>query len=225
MQRRVMGLVKEGSRITGVKLERDEVHCDTVVLAMGAWSAESSGWLDFQVPVTYLKGERLMLRYDGEPLPVLISSPKRGHMISRRDGFLSVGSTRGRDYDRDDLFMGMEFDRQPSEKARMDIMGWATDVFPGLEEASLVEQLAGSRPLSPDRLPIIGPVPGTDGVMLATGHTTKGIHLSLVTGKAVADRIFRGSTDLPVDMTAFLPDRFINAPNPDFQASSQDVEE
>jgi hypothetical protein len=47
----------------------------------------------------------------------------------------------------------------------------------------------------------------------------------LVTGKAVADRIFRGSTDLPVDMTAFLPDRFINAPNPDFQASSQDVEE
>ena len=225
MQRRVMGLVREGSRVTGVKLERDEVHCDTVVLAMGAWSSESSSWLDFPVPVTYLKGERLMLRYDGPRLPVLISSPKRGHMISRMDGFLSVGSTRGRDYDKDHLFMGMEFDRQPSEKARMDIMGWATDVFPDLENAELVEQLAGSRPLSPDRLPIIGPVPGTDGVMLATGHTTKGIHLSLVTGKALADRIFRGSTDLPVDMTAFLPDRFTNAPTPDFQASGQDVEE
>jgi glycine/D-amino acid oxidase-like deaminating enzyme len=61
--------------------------------------------------------------------------------------------------------------------------------------------------------------------MLATGHTTKGIHLSLATGKALADRIFRGSTDLPVDMTAFLPDRFINAPKPDFQASGQNVEE
>ena len=225
MQRRVMGLVREGSRVTGVKLERDEVHCDTVVLAMGAWSSESSSWLDFPVPVTYLKGERLMLRYDGPRLPVLISSPKRGHMISRMDGFLSVGSTRGRDYDKDHLFLGMEFDRQPSEKARMDIMGWATDVFPDLENAELVEQLAGSRPLSPDRLPIIGPVPGTDGVMLAPGHTTKGIHLSLVTGKALADRIFRGSTDLPVDMTAFLPDRFTNAPTPDFQASGQDVEE
>ena len=146
-------------------------------------------------------------------------------MISRRDGFLSVGSTRGRDYDKDNLFMGMEYDRQPTEKARMDIMGWATDVFPDLENAELVEQLAGSRPLSPDRLPIIGPVPGTDGVMLATGHTTKGIHLSLITGKALADRIFRGHADLPVDMTAFLPDRFIDAPPPDFQASGQDTEE
>ena len=65
-----------------------------------------------------------MLRYEGERLPVLISSPKRGHMISRMDGYLSVGSTGGRDYDqKDHLFLGMEFDRQPSEKARMDIMG------------------------------------------------------------------------------------------------------
>ena len=125
-----------------------------------------------------------MLRYDGEPLPVLISSPKRGHMISRRDGFLSVAAPEA------GTTTGMTFSWGWSStgnlgKARMDIMGWATDVFPGLEEASLVEQLAGSRPLSPDRLPIIGPVPGTDGVMLATGHTTKGIHLSLVTGKAV----------------------------------------
>ena len=225
MQRQVRGLVSEGSRVTGVKLERDEVHCDTVVLAMGAWSAEASSWLDFSVPVTHLKGERLMLRYKGEPLPVLISSPKRGHMISRMDGYLSVGSTGGRDYDQKDLFLGMEFDRQPTETARMDIMQRAIDVFPSLEEAELVEQLAGSRPLSPDRLPIIGPVPGMEGVMLATGHTTKGIHLALVTGKALADRVLRGSTDLPVDMNTFLPDRFTNAPTPDFQSSSQNVEE
>ena len=46
-----------------------------------------------------------------------------------------------------------------------------------------------------------------------------------MTGKAVTDRILRGSTDLPVDMTAFLPDRFANTPAPDFQASGQDVEE
>ena len=211
MQRRVMGLVRNGSRVSGVKLERDEVHCDTVILAMGAWGGEASAWLDFPVPVTHLKGERLMLRYAGEPLPMLISSPKRGHMISRRDGFLSVGSTRTRNYGHDDISVGIESDRQPSEKARMDIMGWATDVLPALEEAEFVEHLAGSRPLSPDQLPIIGPVPGTEGVMLATGHTAKGIHLSLVTGKALTDRIFRGSTDLPVDMTAFLPDRFANA--------------
>ena len=224
-QRQVMGLINEGSRVTGVRLEREDIGCDTVVLAMGAWSAESSRWLDFPVPVTHLKGERLMLRYAGEPLPTLISSPKRGHMISRMDGYLSVGSTGGRDYDRKDLFLGVEFDRQPTETARMDIMQRAIDVFPALEEAELVEQLAGSRPLSPDRLPIIGPVPGTEGVLLGTGHTTKGIHLALVTGRVLADMALRGATDVPVDMTPFLPDRFASAPAPDFQTSGRYVEE
>ena len=134
-----------------------------------------------------------MLNYPGEPLPVLISSPKRGHMISRMDGFTSVGSTGGRDYDRQNLFWGEEFDRRPTAAARLELMQRAIDVFPDLERAELVQQLAGSRPLSPDANPIIGPVPGREGVLLATGHTTKGIHLGPITGRIIADYIRDGS--------------------------------
>ena len=140
-----------------------------MVIAAGTWSPNLGEFLDFRIPVTHLKGERLMLRYGGAPLPVLISSPKRGHMISRLDGLLSVGSTGGRDYDEEDLFRGEDFDRQPTEAAKIELLQRAIDVFPGLEEAELVHHLAGSRPLSPDRMPIIGPVPGWDGVVLATG--------------------------------------------------------
>ena len=61
--------------------------------------------------------------------------------------------------------------------------------------------------------------------MLATGHTTKGIHLATVTGKVIADYILRGVTEVPVDMQAFLPDRFAGHPLPDFQASGRRVEE
>ena len=133
--------------------------------------------MGFPIPVGALKGERLLLQYDGDPLQVLISSPMRGHIISRLDGLLSVGSTGGRDYDKDQLYQGEGMDRLPTEAARVEIMQRAIDVFPDLKNASLVQQLAGSRPLSPDRMPIIGPVPGKAGVVLATGHTTKGIHL------------------------------------------------
>ena len=159
-QRPVTGLLTQDGRVTGVRAGTSDIHCDNVVLAMGAWSDGCSRWLNFPIPVRPLKGERLLLRYPGAPLPVLISSPKRGHMISRLDGLLSVGSTGGRDYDDKDLFMGVEFDRQPTESARLDLLHRAIDVFPGLEDAELVQQLAGSRPLSPDRMPIIGPVPG-----------------------------------------------------------------
>ena len=223
--REVTGLLTRGSRVVGVDTATGEVSCDTVVIAAGTWSPRLGEFLDFSIPVTHLKGERLMLRYGGAPLPVLISSPKRGHMISRLDGLLSVGSTGGRDYDQEDLFRGEEFDRQPTEAAKIELLQRAIDVFPDLEEAELVHHLAGSRPLSPDRMPIIGPVPGWDGVVLATGHSTKGIHLGPLTGRVVAEYIHSGRCQVPSLMEAFLPQRFAALAGADFHASGRLVEE
>ena len=101
----------------------------------------------------------------------------------------------------------------------------AVDVFPDLENAALVEQLAGSRPLSPDRHPIIGPVPGKDGVVLATGHTTKGIHLGPSTAKAVMEYIRGGCKRVPPSIDLFLPDRFAGMTQADFQTAGLNVDE
>ncbi len=225
IHREVTGLITSGSAISGVKTASGDIQCAAVVVAAGTWSRAFTPWLDFPVPVRPMKGERLLLNYPGEPLPVLISSPKRGHMISRRDGLTSVGSTGGRDYDQRELFAGEEFDRQPTESARLELLQRAIDVFPDLERAELVQQLAGSRPLSPDSKPIIGPVPGRDGVFLATGHTTKGIHLGPITGRIIADYIDRGSTDVVADMSEFLPDRFANFADADYLTAARAVDE
>ena len=146
-------------------------------------------------------------------------------MISRRDGLTSIGSTGGRDYDQKELFLGEEFDRQPTATARLELLQRAIDVFPDLERAELVQQLAGSRPLSPDSKPIIGPAPGWKGVHLATGHTTKGIHLGPITGRIIADYVCRGSTDVVADMSEFLPDRFAEFADTDYLAAQPAVEE
>ena len=208
-----------------MRTDGGDITCDTVVISAGLWSPLFQKDLDFPVPVGALKGERVLLKYGGDPLQVLISSPKRGHMISRLDGFLSVGSTGGRDYDQDQLYQGEDMDRVPTETARVEIMQRAIDVFPDLENASLVEQLAGSRPLSPDRQPIIGPVPGKEGVVLATGHTTKGIHLGPSTAKAVTEFILGGCKDVPLSIDLFLPDRFISMTQADFQTAGLNVDE
>lgn len=223
--REVRGLVTRGDRVTGVLTSDGKEEYDWVIVAAGMWSDTFGEWLGFNIPVRPLKGERLLLRYAAKPLPVLVSSPKRGHMISRLDGLTSVGSTGGRDYDRHQLFLGEEFDRQPTESARIELMKRAIDVLPDLENAELVQQLAGSRPLSPDRMPIIGPVPGWEGILLATGHTTKGIHLGPVTGHIIADYIYDGKTDLVSDMAGFLPDRFDSTIEHDFLESGEKVDE
>ena len=225
INRNVTGLLSEKNRITGVQTEQGDISCGTVVVAAGLWSPPFQRDLDFPIPVGALKGERLLLKYDGDPLQVLISSPKRGHMISRLDGFLSVGSTGGRDYDQDQLYQGADMDRVPTETARVEIMQRAIDVFPDLENAALFEQLAGSRPLSPDRIPIIGPVPGKEGVVLATGHTTKGIHLGPSTAKAVTQYIQGGCKQVPLSMELFLPDRFAGMTEADFQTAGLNVDE
>ena len=225
LYREVTGLVASGCTVTGVKTASGDIPCGAVVVAAGTWSRAFTSWLGFPVPVRPMKGERLLLNYPGEPLPALISSPKRGHMISRSDGFTSVGSTGGRDYDQKELFWGEEFDRQPTETARLELLRRAIDVFPDLERAELVQQLAGSRPLSPDSKPIIGPVPGWEGVLLATGHTTKGIHLGPVTGRIITDYICRGSTEAVSDMSEFLPDRFADFADAEFLPEAQAVEE
>ena len=223
--REVTGLTTQGSRVTGVRTEKGDLSCGTVVLAAGVWSTEFSEALHFSVPVRPLKGERLLLRFAGEPLPVLISSPKRGHMISRLDGLFSVGSTGGRDYDQADLFLGEEFDRRPTEAAKVELLNRAMDVLPVLEEAELVQQLAGSRPLSPDRMPIIGPAPGWEGVVLATGHSTKGIHLGPITGCTVAHYVLGGGGQEPEEMKPFSPGRFAILDEEEFYASGRQAEE
>ena len=225
LYREVTGLVTSGPTISGVKTASEDIPCGTVVVAAGTWSRAFTPWLGFPVPVRPMKGERLLLNYPGEPLPVLISSPKRGHMISRMDGLTSVGSTGGRDYDQKELFWGEEFDRQPTESARLELLQRAIDMFPDLERAELVQQLAGSRPLSPDSKPIIGPVPGREGVLLATGHTTKGIHLGPITGRIITDYICRGSTRIVSDMSEFLPERFADFADADFFTAARIAEE
>jgi len=80
--------------------------------------------------------------------------------------------------------------------------------MPPLTEAELTAHLAGVRPLSADRMPLIGPVPGLDGAWLATGHGTKGIHLAPITARMIADYITGGRPGSEIPAEAFLPERF-----------------
>ena len=78
--------------------------------------------------------------------------------------------------------------------------------MPALEEATLIQQTVCLRPVTPDDLPILGPLPGWEGAYVATGGGTKGILLAPAMARAVADLIVHGSTAIPVEMCT--PSRF-----------------
>ena len=64
---------------------------------------------------------------------------------------------------------------------------------------------SGQRPMTPDGLPIIGPLPAQPNVVIATGHAMLGITLSPVTGQLVSCMVLDGA--VPPAAVPFRVDR------------------
>ncbi len=63
----------------------------------------------------------------------------------------------------------------------------AVEYMPALRGVSAIRGWTGLRAATPDKLPLIGPCPGSPGVYLATGHEGLGISTSLASAKLLAD--------------------------------------
>ncbi|WP_022929334.1 NAD(P)/FAD-dependent oxidoreductase [Patulibacter americanus] len=74
--------------------------------------------------------------------------------------------------------------------------------------AAGAQRWAGFRPMLPDGLPAIGPVPGRPGLHVATGHAMLGVTLGPTTGEVLAPTVLDGRPSL--ELAPFSPARFGN---------------
>jgi glycine/D-amino acid oxidase-like deaminating enzyme len=77
---------------------------------------------------------------------------------------------------------------------------------PVLERSPVLARQACFRPVTPDGLPLIGPISGVEGAYVATGHSVWGILNAPATGEAMAELILDGAAR-SVDLSAFAPGR------------------
>jgi D-amino-acid dehydrogenase len=59
-------------------------------------------------------------------------------------------------------------------------------VAPGLAAAGYLETRVGFRPMSPDARPLLGPVPGVEGLVVATGLGPTGLTMGPYAGEIAA---------------------------------------
>jgi len=192
---RVVGLRREGERVTGVILERDEVACSSVVLALGPWSGETSAWLDVPIEVRPLKGQILRLQAPGPPVACSVGWG-HNYATTKTDSLLWAGTTEEE----------AGFDEESTPEARDEIGGALVRMLPAMAEAQVVHQTACLRPLASDGLLLLGRVPGREHVYMATGAGRKGILYGPAMGRAIADLILTGSTKIALE--SFAPGRF-----------------
>ncbi|MSP78094.1 MAG: FAD-binding oxidoreductase [Dehalococcoidia bacterium] len=184
----VSGLRRQGGRTTGVSLSNEHLSSERVVLAMGPWARFAEKWLGFKVPVEPLRGQIVHLQIAGQ-LPQEAIFHMSAYVLPKPSGRVYVGTT--------EEYAG--FDASTTKEAHDAIMESVTRLVPSLAHAKELGMTACLRPLSLDEMPIIGPVPGQQGLFLATGHARKGILLCLATGKYLAQQIAEQKPDYSLD--------------------------
>ncbi|WP_328421429.1 NAD(P)/FAD-dependent oxidoreductase [Streptomyces sp. NBC_00443] len=86
-------------------------------------------------------------------------------------------------------------------------MAAARPYLPGADWERQEQEWMGPRPMTPDALPLIGPLPGRPRIVLATGHNMLGLMLATATERLVAG-LLTGEAD-PGRAARFAPGRSV----------------
>jgi glycine oxidase len=188
-----------GDVIAGVRLESGErIPAARVVVAAGAWSGLIEG--PASLPIRPAKGQMFAVdshAVGGERLTIQHTILSSGcYIIPRDDGRLLVGAT----------VEDAGFRSGVTPRGVSVLMQAATTIVPAVADMPLVETWAGFRPVTPDRLPVLGEDPATRGLFYATGHFRNGILLTPITALCIADVVT--GTPPSVDLSEFGVARF-----------------
>jgi len=193
---RVTGFVTQGERVSGVHTTtRETVSADVVVLAAGAFSNLLSEQLGVQLPLYPLKGQLIVLNTRPVPIKANVWDSGNSYVVPKKDGRVIVGATEEPDV----------HDTYTTLGGIAELSWIALGLVPKLAEASFAGAWAGLRPATPSGNPILGPVDGWDGLLLATGHFRNGVLLSAITGKIISDLVLGEPS--PTDISPFLYER------------------
>ena len=190
----VEGFEVRGRRVHGVKTSGKLIECDEVVLASGAWTGLWGEKFKTEIPVRPVRGQVVMYKAHPGLLKSILFTPS-AYLVPRADGRIYVGST----------LEEAGFDKSTTPDGLKGLKRGARRAVPLLEEALIEDTWAGLRPGSPDGWPILGKLPGWEGVWMAAGHFTHGLLLSAATGQIMAQAILGKPTDL--DLSPFAMNR------------------
>jgi len=188
-------LVRRDGRAAGVTVGGELIEADAVVAATGAWT--SAFLPPGAVTVEPQRGQ--IAHFSVEPAdtagwPVVLPAGKGHYLVAFDDHRVVAGATRE---------TGSGFDYRVTGGGLSQVLREALAMAPGLAAATYLETRVGFRPMSPDGRPVLGLVPGTDGLVVATGLGPTGLTMGPYAG-AIAARVALGEQP-GVDLAPFSP--------------------
>jgi glycine oxidase len=191
-----VALVRERERVIGVRTPTETVYAEAIILANGAWSSDLVRPLGVMLPVKPVRGQMLAVR----TVPRVVNQIVYGrhmYLVPRPDGETLVGAT----------VEDVGFRKEVTLAGLEELIQAGRRVAPGIMGEPMVRAWAGLRPGSPDGLPLVGPLEGLPGLLLAVGHHRNGILLGPMTGVLLKQWLVDHQRSPHLDL--LRPERFL----------------
>ncbi len=195
----VRRLTVAGGAVRGVETaDGERVAGDAVVLATGPFSLALAGQVGCRLPIQPGKGyhREVAVGPGGAPcMRVACTNRETGIICTPLEGRVRFVGTME--------FAGHDLELNPVRLEQLTLKSRAW--LPALGDAPPLSEWCGLRPMSPDGLPLVGPLGKVAGLSIAAGHGNLGLTLSAVTGQMVANQVM-GAGD--PRLAPFSPARF-----------------
>lgn len=194
---RVDDLEISRGRVKRVSTTKGKWEADHFILATGAWAPQIGEKINVRLPVEPGKGYSITMERPGlcASYPCMLYEK---NMVATpwKSAYRLGGTMEFSGYD-------MSLNRKRLEK----LIAGARDYLKEPLGKPQIEEWTSLRPMTWDDLPVIGPAPSLDNLVVATGHGMLGLTLATGTGKAVTDLVCGRQPE--VSLMPFSLDRFI----------------
>lgn len=199
-EREVTGLdVREG-KVAGIHTTRGDCSVPLLILAAGAYTGVLGQAIGLDIPIQPIKRQVATTKpvpWMTDTFPMVVDMGT-GLYMHRESGGLLMGIAKK------DESPGFRFDVEEEFVAH--IVECAIMRLPPVEQAELLASWAGLYEVTPDHHPIIGWVPGLEGLIIAAGFSGHGFMHAPVTGRLVSELVIDRKTS--IDITPLRLERF-----------------
>ncbi|MEK5143245.1 NAD(P)/FAD-dependent oxidoreductase [Paenibacillus sp. FSL M7-0134] len=186
----------ESDQVTGVAVGAKSFSSDKVIVCAGAWANQLLLPLGIHFKVSYQKAQIMHLqvpnRQDTGTWPVIIP-PSDQYLLAFDKQKIVIGATHENEIE--------GYDTRVTAGGMQEILNKGLELAPDLANSTFQEVRVGFRPFTPGFLPVIGAVPGWDGLIAANGLGASGLTMGPFIGNQLAKLAL--GMDLDIDINDY----------------------
>ncbi|MGG4499859.1 NAD(P)/FAD-dependent oxidoreductase [Paenibacillus polymyxa] len=184
----------DSDHVTGVTVGASSFSSDEVIVCAGAWANQLMLPLGIRFKVSFQKAQIMHLqvpvKQDTGTWPVIMP-PTDQYLLAFDQQKIVIGATHENEIE--------GYDTRVTAGGMQEILNKGLELAPDLANSTFQEVRVGFRPFTPGFLPVLGAVPGWNGLIAANGLGASGLTMGPFIGDQLAKLALGMALDINID--------------------------